>query len=186
MRVADWLLLKDPARTGKLTEEDTPGTTTSGVKITSAPVLLDMEMVTRGVSGAGFVSLAVQFVNPPTVRLLLVHVSEESAMEADRPMEAVADEPYADAESVEEPFAASVPVVIVNVAELLPAGAVTEAGAFSAVLLCDRAMGAPPAAAGPVRRTVQVVLALEDKVDQTHCNDEIWTEAVSLSPAVWL
>lgn len=60
------------------------------------------------------------------------------------------------ADSVAMVVAATVDVVIANVAEPAPWPTVTLAGTVIAAWLLDKAAGAPPAGAGAVRRTVPV------------------------------
>lgn len=64
------------------------------------------------------------------------------------------------------------PALTVKVAEVVPAGTVTEAGVLSSLLLPDRAITRPPAGAAPLRDTVQVLLPPEASVVGLHWNAE--------------
>lgn len=64
------------------------------------------------------------------------------------------------------------PAVAVNVADVDPAGTVTEAATGSVLLLLDRATAVPPLGAACASATVQVEVAPEVKLVGEHCSED--------------
>jgi hypothetical protein len=69
-------------------------------------------------------------------------------------------------------LAVQLPAVAVKVAEVEPAGTVTEAATGSIVLLLDRDTAVPPLGAACASVTVQVDLAPEVRLVGEHCNED--------------
>jgi hypothetical protein len=76
------------------------------------------------------------------------------------------------------------PLVTVNVAVLLLGAMLTEAGTVKAVPVLLRATFAPPAEAGWLRVTAQVVLAFAPRLPEAHCRDETVAIVARLMVAV--
>ena len=92
-------------------------------------------------------------------------------------MVAEVEEPPSEAERIAVWSVANTPVVTGKVKDVALAGTVMDAGVWSAGFLVERAMTVPAAGAAPVNVTVQVVLALEARVEAVHCREEIRTAA---------
>jgi hypothetical protein len=76
-------------------------------------------------------------------------------------------------------------VVAINVANVLPAAIVTDAGTAAAVELSERATTAPPEGAAPESVTVQVLETPPVTEPGAHCIDvSVITGVVTLSAAV--
>jgi hypothetical protein len=78
------------------------------------------------------------------------------------------------------------PVIAVKLALTALAGTVTEAGRMRTLAIApEMVTNSPPAGAAPLRVAVQVVLALESKVEATHWIEEISTGAFRERLNVW-
>ena len=77
-----------------------------------------------------------------------------------------------------------IPVVTVNVAEVAPAGTVADAGVVSRELVSDRVTVAPPAGAGWLNVTVQVLEEFGPRLPGLQLTVETNTVAVSVTAAV--
>jgi hypothetical protein len=75
-------------------------------------------------------------------------------------------------------------VVALKVAEVAAAATVTDAGTFKLKLLFARVTLAPPAGAGWVRVTVQVLEEFGPRLAGLHTSDDISTDATRLTLAV--
>jgi hypothetical protein len=77
------------------------------------------------------------------------------------------------------------PAVTVKVALLAAAKTVTLVGVVSALLLSESVMLAPDAGAAPVKVTVQVPLAPEERLDGLHFKDETFSEGAIVRDTVF-
>jgi len=132
-------------------------TVTKAGTVAAAVLLLDS--ITRlcvddPAAGAFSVTVAVEFVTPPTT-LVGLRVSEEGCDGLSVSV-AVRVTPLRVAVTVTVVVAPTATVVTVKVALVAPAATVTLAGVVADELLSDKVTAAPPAGAGPVKVTVPV------------------------------
>ena len=92
--------------------------------------------------------------------------------------------PFSVAVIVTDPLLATAPLVALKVAEVAPAATVTDAGTVTIALLLARVAAAPPAGAALVRVRVQVLVALDPRLEGAQASDEINTGATRLIVAV--
>lgn len=104
-----------------------------------------------------------------------------------RAIDAVLEEPFADAVMTAVAEAVTVLAVAVNVAEVAEAATATEAGTTRTELSSERVTERPAAGAAPLRATVQVVLAPEASVvgEQVTEFTVIVASGPSVRVAVW-
>jgi len=74
-------------------------------------------------------------------------------------------------------------VVALNVAEVVAAATVTDAGTLKVELMFDKVTPAPPLGAGWVRVTVQVLEAFGPRLVGLHATEETSTDAARLTVA---
>jgi hypothetical protein len=169
----------------KVASADPAGTVTEAVGTGRRALLLDNETTAPPVS-AGVLSVTVQVVAAPPLRLVGVQVRELSIIGASRLMLAVCEIPFNVAVKVAVWLLATVPAIAVNVVDVDPAGTVTDtAGTGSKVLLLASATTVPPVGTLLLRVTVQVVAAPELKLVGVHASELNTGEAVRATVAVW-
>jgi hypothetical protein len=139
---------------------------------TLAAALLLESATTAPLPGAAALSVTVQLLVAPEDRVVGLHWSAESEAEgAVSAIEAVLETPLSVAVTTAVWLADIVPATALNVALVLAAGIVTEAGTLSRVLLSDSVTVVPPAGAGPLNVAVHVLAPPEARVAGLHCSD---------------
>ena len=135
--------------------------------------------------GAAAVRVIVQVELPaPLSEAGLQDSPPNSADAAVRLKPVVVEEPFAVAVIVTGVVAETLPAVAVNVAVLLPAATVTEAGTVSAVLVSEMETDKPPAGAALFNPRVQMVEAPEDTVAGEQLSVEGTAGAMRLKEAL--
>ena len=143
-----------PAETWKLAVLLPAATVTeAGVDKTA---LLSESATTIPPVGEALFSVTVHVLTPPDWSVAGLHINPVGRTAGKSFSEKVAKDPLRPAETDAVVAVATAEVGATNVAVLLPAATVTEAGVVTEVLLSDRATTTPPAGAGPVKVTVHV------------------------------
>jgi hypothetical protein len=161
--VTAWLVVMLPAVTGKVADV-VPDVTVSEAGVVS-PVLLSESETEEPAAGAAELSVAVQVAVAPEDRLVGLQASEEMPTGAVRFSVALRETPFSVAVTEAVWVLAITPAVALKVPVVVPAATVTEAGVVSNVLPLDTETAVPPAGAGLVRVTVQLLVAPEARLE---------------------
>jgi hypothetical protein len=180
--VAVWLLEIVPLVAPKVAVAD-PAATVTVAGTVSAGALLDSVMLAPPL-GAAWFSVMVQVLEESCPRLVGLQLSEETCTGATRLMLAILETPLRVAVSVAVWLELQLPAVAVELAEVEPAGTVTEAATDSIVLLLDSVTLAPPLGAAWFSVVVQVVEEFGPRLAGLQLSEETCTGAVRLMLAV--
>jgi hypothetical protein len=159
--VADWLVVIEPAVALNVVEVAPAGTVIEAGRV-SAGLLVESPIVLPPV-GAASLSVSVQVAAPPELMLLGLHDRVETTAGSIKLRVTVCNVPFRVAVTVALWFDGRAPAVAMKLAELAPAGTVTEEGSERSALLSDSATVVPEEAAW-FKLTVQVVEAPAVKV----------------------
>jgi ribosomal protein S8E len=143
--------------------EVAPAATVTEAGTVSAALLSERETTAPPV-GAALLRVTVQVAEAPEVSEAGLQERLVGTVLVSRPIEKVTEEPESDAVMTAVLLVVIVEAVAEKVAERAPAATVTEAGTVNKALFLDREMTAPPAGAGLLRATVQVLPAPEVRV----------------------
>jgi hypothetical protein len=174
--IAEALLVTLPVDAVKVAVVELAGTVTDVDTVRVA--LLDDKATATPPVGAALVRVTVQVVFALEPRLEAVHCRDDRLTAAAwRLILAVAVALFSVAVMLADALLVTLPVDAVKVALVELAGTVTEVGTVRAALLDDKGTVTPPTGAALVRVTVQVVFALEPRLEAVHCRDETLTGA---------
>jgi len=179
--VALWVVGRVPAMAVKVAVV-APTLTLTEAGMLSSALLFDSATVVPPV-GAAWFSVTVQVVAAPEFKLVGLQARPVSSVGATRVKLAVWDVPFRVAVTVADWVVVMVPAVAMKLAELAPAGTVTDAGIASRELLSDSAMVVLEEA-GRFKPTVQVMDAPEDAVAGLQPRDVKVSGTVVIVPPV--
>ena len=171
-----------PAVAVKVAEVEFAAMETDAGTVTAA-LLDDRDAVITALSEA-LDSVTVQVLAPLDAKVVGEHCTEERLTGACREMVAVEVAPLSDAVTVALPSELTVPAVAVKVAEVEVAGRETVVGTVSAALLDDRDTAVAVVSDAFDRVMVQVLVALEARLEGLQVSDDRLTGACSESVLV--
>jgi hypothetical protein len=180
--VTDWSVENEPVVALKLAEVE-PAATVTEAGIVS--VLLVSVSVTKAPPvEAALLSVTEQVLEPFGARVAGLQLSDDTSVDADRVMVAVAELPLYVAVTIALWLLETVVVVALKEAVVAPDATVIDAGTVKAALLSEIAIVPPPVGAALLSVTVQVLEALGPRVVGLQLSDDTSTDADRVIVAV--